>query len=341
MVAPAGDMAVRVARPNDAEAVCALADAFGAGLTNLPADRQVLAERFEASMALLEAPRAGVQTPLSLVLEVDGRIAGIGAVFPAIGVSWPFYSYKINRLSQTSRQVGRSVAYRILTLTNDLDGAAEMACLLVDPTLRGGGAGRLMARSRYLFMAAHRALFGDQVIAEIRGWHDAAGASPVWEAIGRRFYDMSFEEADRISGASGGQFIADLGPRYPIYANLLPEAAQAALGRPHENSAPAYRLLIEEGFRYDGYVDIFDGGPTVTAHIDELKAVRDARRRRVSDVRSLDEATPEHLVCAGRGAEFRAARGALRAEGQGAILSPALAKALRVGPAEEICHVRF
>jgi arginine N-succinyltransferase len=334
-------MAVRVARPEDAEAVCGLARAFGTGLTNLPADRDILADRFAAGLALLAAPQAGVQTPLSLVLEADGRIAGTGAVFPAIGVAWPFYSYKINRLSQTSRQVGRSVAYQILTLTNDLDGAAEVACLLVDPRLRGRGAGRLMARSRYLFIGAHRALFGERVIAEVRGWHDAAGASPVWEAIGRRFYDMSFEDADRISGTSGGQFIADLGPRHPIYTNLLPEAAQAALGQPHAHSAPAYRLLLEEGFRYDGYVDIFDGGPTVAAHIDELRGLREARRRRVADIRPLDEAAPEHLVCAGRGADFRAARGALRAEGQGALLSPALARALGVGAAEEICHVRF
>jgi arginine N-succinyltransferase len=334
------ELVVRVARSDDVEAIGRLAAAHGGGMTNLTSDRVVLGERVEASLAALAEPRQTRSEPLKLVLEADGRVAGTAILFPHIGLRWPFYSYKINRLSQTSRQVDRSVAYQILTLTNDLDGAAEVAGLLVDPALRGRGAGRLIARSRYLFMAAHRELFGERVIAELRGWLDGAGVSPVWEAIGRRFYHMSFEEADRMSGA-GGQFIADLGPRHPIYVNLLSDEAQAALGRPHAQSRPAFDLLIEEGFRFDGYVDIFDGGPTVTAEIDALKGVRDSRVSLVTEIGEPLGPVAIHLVAAGEGVAFRATSGAMVADGDAAMISPALAKTLGVVTGESIRHVAF
>ena len=36
-------------------------------------------------------------------------------------------------------------------------------------------------------------------------------------------------------------------------------------------------MLEQEGFRYDGYVDIFDAGPTVEAFRDNIDAVRRSR----------------------------------------------------------------
>src|SRR3546814_4864872 len=82
-------------------------------------------------------------------------------------------------------------------------------------------------------LAGHRDWFPDRVMAELRGHQSADGTSPVWEALGRPFYRMDFDEADRFGGRYGNQFIAELGPHFPLYADLLPPAARAALGRPH------------------------------------------------------------------------------------------------------------
>src|SRR3546814_8828873 len=68
---------------------------------------------------------------------------------------------------------------------------------------------------------------------------------------------MDFDEADRFGGRYGNQFIAELGPHFPLYADLLPPAARAALGRPHAQSRPAYDMLLAEGFRDEGYIDVF------------------------------------------------------------------------------------
>jgi arginine N-succinyltransferase len=173
----------------------------------------------------------------------------------------------------------------------------------------------------------------DGVIAELRGWQDADGRSPVWEAIGRQFYEMEFQEADRTGALTGNQFIADLGPRYPLYMSLLPDDAQAALGRPHDDGRPALEMLIAEGFHAGDYVDIFDGGPTVVADIDAVETVREARQ-----VVTTGEGTggSRSLVAVGSGSEFRVARGDVAADGR---VDPALAYALRLQVGENMLVV--
>jgi arginine N-succinyltransferase len=99
----------------------------------------------------------------------------------------------------------------------------------------------------------------------------------------------------------GNQFIADLMPRYPIYTSMLPAAAREVIGRPHEKSLPAYRLLMGEDFLDDGYCDIFDAGPTVHARTDHIATIRDCA--------VVDETTPirtsKGLIATGRLGDFR------------------------------------
>jgi arginine N-succinyltransferase len=334
---------VRTARPDDVDGLYRLALGAGAGLTNLPADRDALAERLDASMRELAAPAGqGAGRPMMLVLEADGEVSGTAMVVSHVGAEWPFYSYKMSRISSTSRDLGRTVSTFVLNLVNDFEGHAEVGGLYLDPRLRGTAAGRMIARSRYLFIAEHRDWFGDYVVAELRGVQDATGKSPFWEAVGRQFYQMEFEEADGLNSRLGNQFIADLGPRYPIYVNLLPEAARNVLGQPHMDGRRAYELLLQEGFRDDDYLDIFDAGPTIEARIDELVAVRDSRTVPLVRVDgAVDADGLECLVSAGRGADFRATRGRVSAAGEAARIGSALAHCLRVQPGDVIRHVAF
>ena len=322
----ASDIAIlRTANEADIDGVMDLAIAGGSGLTNLPPDRDKLASRINASeraVADIGAREAGAA--IMLVVECGSRIVAVSGIFARVGAEWPFYSYRLTRQATRSPAVDRQKAQTLLNLVNDFDGEAEVGMLFVDPAMRGGALGALAARGRYLFIAAHRDWFGRRVIAELRGWQDDDGHSPVWEAIGRHFYDMDFQEADRTGALTGNQFIADLGPRYPLYLSLLPAAAQAALGRPHDDGRPAFDMLIKEGFHAGDYVDIFDGGPTVVADIDAVRTVRDARQVAMAGVA---EGGVRSLVAAGTGADFRVARGEVDADGR---IDPALAGALRL-----------
>lgn len=335
------DYRVRPARADDLDALYRLALQAGGGLTNLPADRDALAQRLERS-AQSFAPEGHPCALYLLMLEALDPLQAVGTatVFPRIGVEWPFYSYRRIRLSQTSVGLGKTTRSEVLHLVNDFDGCAEVGGLFVDPAWRGGRAGRLLARSRYLFMAQMRERFADTVVADLRGYQDDAGRSPFWEGLGRHFFDMPFEEADRFNSLTGNQFIADLMPKHPVYIQLLPPEAQGVIGRPHPAGEPAHRLLLEEGFRDDGYVDIFDAGPTLHAGIDTLKAVRDSRLAPVAAIADDAEA-PLALACAGQGSAFRAAGGRLRPGPEGPTLSRALAAALGVIEGDEVRHVAF
>lgn len=342
-------LVVRPARLDDVEGLFRLAEAAGSGMTNLQADRALLADRLAASEAALrsQAAREGGAAIFFVVERCDsdgdavGPLVGTASIFPRIGVEWPFYSYRRTRQAQTHKALGKTVAHEMLILANDFDGGAEVGGLFVDPAARGSAAGRLTARSRYLFIAEHRDWFARQVISDLRGYQDATGASPFWDALGRVFYDMDFAQADRMNAVVGNQFIADLSPKHPIYARLLPRAARDALGRPHDQGRRALEMLLEEGFHDEGYVDIFDGGPTLCARIDDLRAVRDGRRVQVAQVESgLGPA--DQLISAGAGADFRAARGALVVDANNAAqLETGLARALRVGPGDYVRHVAF
>ena len=329
-----GTAVLRTAKSADVDGVMALARAGGSGLTNLPPDRGLLANRIEASeRAVADAAAREAGAAIMLVVEHADRIVAVSGIFPRVGAEWPFYSYRLTRQANRSPAVGRLKAQTLLNIVNDFDGEAEVGMLFVDPAMRGSALGALAARGRYLFMAAHRDWFGRRVMAELRGWQDAEGRSPVWEAIGRHFYDMDFHEADRTGALTGNQFIADLGPRYPLYLSLLPPSAQAALGRPHDDGRPAFEMLIAEGFHAGDYVDIFDGGPTVVADIDAIRTVRDAREMTMT---GEADSGGRSLVAVGRGPDFRVARG--RVDGDGRT-EPALAVALRLQPGDPMLVV--
>ena len=148
---------VRPARVDDLGALYEFAMMAGGGLTNLPQNRDALGVRLARSAAgfasVVEAPHDEMYM---FVLEQTGtgRIGGTVVLFSRIGVDWPFYSYKLAQVSQHSRELGKTFSMQLLNLVTDHDGASEVGGLFLHPDLRAGGLGRLLARSRYLFIAS-------------------------------------------------------------------------------------------------------------------------------------------------------------------------------------------
>jgi arginine N-succinyltransferase len=330
---------VRAARPSDLDAILELAKLTGGGFTNLPPDRQSLARRLEwsaNSFARAEDKPLGELYLLLLEQVATGRIGGTAMIFSRVGAEMPFYSFKLCTLTQTSKELGRTFRTQFLSLTSDFDGASEVGGLFLHPDLRASGLGRLLARSRYLFIAQHRARFGSHVLAELRGVMDKEGNSPFWDALGRQFFGLTFPQADEFNAINGNQFIADLMPRHPIYTALLPEAARAAIGQPHASGRAALAMLQAEGFAFDNYVDIFDGGPTVSARIDDLKTVRLTAE---GEITALDDDldTAPSLVATGKLMDFQAFSAPLGDAGR--TLPAAIAHPLGITPGMRIRHV--
>ncbi len=336
---------VRPALVSDIEGFAALAALTGGGFTNLPNDRGSLLQRLERSEASFAADISEPDDEnyiLVLAHGPTGRIGGTACLFSRVGIGWPFYSYKVATLSMHSRELGRTFRNGVLHLVNDFDGASEVGGLFLHPELRTGGLGRLLARSRYLFIARHRARFGDRVFAELRGWLRPDGSSPFWDGLAGRFFGMSFQEADAFNAIKGNQFIADLMPKYPVYVSLLSDEARAAIGAPHDAGRAAYNMLLAEGFAYNGYVDIFDGGPTVDAKVAHIRSIREARNARVMGTADDGEAGATRLVAGGTLAGFTAAALPLRQADDGVLLP--VTASFAPGPftsGEEILHAPF
>jgi arginine N-succinyltransferase len=98
------------------------------------------------------------------------------------------------------------------------------------------------------------------------------------------------------------------------------------------------RMLELEGFRHDGYVDIFDGGPTMVAQTDQVASVQNCDRARVS---SLTATEGERAILAtGRLGTFRACFGARMLDGEGGIaIDSASADLLDVSKGDEVWSV--
>ncbi|RST30396.1 arginine N-succinyltransferase [Sphingomonas ginkgonis] len=327
---------VRPARPADFAAIYEMAKLTGGGFTNLPADKGVLVEkiaRSEESFASAEEQQRG--DLYLFVLEDPERrlIRGTCQVFGAVGTDRPFYSYRISTLTQHSQELGKTFRNQTLNLTTDLEGCSEVGGLFLHPGERAGGWGALLARSRYLFIAAHRQRFGSCVLAELRGVMDQGGHSPFWDALAGRFFGMTFPEADAFNAVNGTQFIADLMPKTPVYVAMLPDTAQAVMGQPHPTGRAALRMLQEENFKFDCYIDIFDGGPTVTASVDDIQTIRARREFKLAEV--AEDGSHKMIVSAGRLTDFAATFGHVRIIDEGsAALDARAVKLLGIEPGQ-------
>ena len=331
---------IRAARDEDLQPLYEMAKLTGGGFTNLPADRTALETKLARSHDAFARTDDGLCDDLFvLVLEnvATGEVRGTCQIFTQVGQRYPFYSYRIGTLTQHSAELGRTFRADMLSLTTDLEGCSEVGGLFLHPGERAGGLGMLLARSRYLFIARHRARFADRILAELRGIIDEAGGSPFWDGLAGRFFGMNFQDADQFNAVRGHQFIADLFPKHPIYIAMLSEHARATIGLPHPSGRAAMRMLENEGFAFENYVDIFDGGPTMTAKTDNVRTIREARATTVAAIDN--DGGDAALIATGHLADFRCAYGRLRECGQGVAIDRTCATALAVCEDAEISHV--
>lgn len=332
---------VRPARNEDFQAIYEMAKLTGGGFTNLPADKGTLVAKLARSDDAFSREEGDPEGDLFVfVLEnvETGQIRGTCQVFSRVGIHEPFYSYRISTLTQTSPELGRTFRAEMLTLCTDFEGCSEVGGLFLHPNERAGGLGVLLARSRYLFIKLHRQRFAGKVLAELRGVIDERGGSPFWDAIAGRFFGMTFQEADSFNGAHGTRFIADLMPKTPIYTAMLPENARAVMGVPHPSGRAAMKMLEDEGFGCQGYVDIFDGGPTMSVETDRIRTVRESREMILAETQS--EGGNRMMIASGRLRDFAAGYGRVDCRADGSVaMEPQAADALGIEPGAEFLAI--
>ncbi|MBL4596921.1 MAG: arginine N-succinyltransferase [Robiginitomaculum sp.] len=323
---------VRPIQASDKDDFFELAELSGLGFTSLPNDPELLQSRIHFSEeSFAKAIEEPGEEGYLLVLEdmTSGKVAGTSAVKVGIGISRPFFSYKLFSISQVSPSTKGRFDMELMILVNEYAGATEVGTLFVRPEFRGGGRGSLIARARYLLMATELKRFSRNVLSELRGVFHEDGTCPFYEHLAKKFIHMDFAEADHLSSITDQQFILDLMPKYPIYVDLLPEEAQAVIGKTHHEGVGARRLLENEGFRYERVIDIFDGGPTMSAPIDSLLTVK---RSQTLQIKAGKAGSVRGLISNERFEKFRACAGMVAPVHEDGILvvEPQILDALEV-----------
>ncbi|VXA55559.1 arginine/ornithine succinyltransferase AII subunit [Acinetobacter proteolyticus] len=295
-------MIVRHAAHRDLDDIYRLAQRAGEsgiGLTSLPQNKDILAERITRTTRTLDGLSEKCEASYLFVLEDTSihKIVGVSAIEVAVGLNEPFYNFRVAKQVHASKALNVYKTLDTLFLSNDHTGCSELCTLFLDPEYRKNQNGKFLSKVRFLFIAAFRSFFEERLIAEMRGFSDQNGQSPFWDSLGYLFFNMDFAAADYLSGVGQKAFIAELMPRFPVYVDLLSSEAREVIAEVHPQTLPAAKVLMSEGLKYQGYVDIFDAGPTLEANTAELRAVKESRLLKVKLTEQV-ESTETHFLVA-------------------------------------------
>ncbi len=336
-------IAIRPVTHADLGGLIAMLGSAGSGLTSLPAHEETIAARIERSLQTWrgELPR-GEQGYVFILEDLEsGKPVGICGIEVAVGLTDPWYNYRVGTLVHASKELNVYKALPTLFLSNDHTGSSELCSLFLDPAWRHAGNGYLLSKCRFLFMAAFPEHFSSKLVAEMRGVSSEQGQSPFWDSLGSRFFAMDFVKADYLCGTGQKAFIAELMPKHPIYTDFLSPEARAVIGEVHPQTAPARVVLEAEGFRYRHYIDIFDGGPTLECDLDQVRAIRDSRMVEVAIGQPARDSQPLCLVANENYHHFRALLVAANPRASRIVLDGATADALKCSSGDRVRLVRL
>ncbi|MFD2230639.1 arginine N-succinyltransferase [Alkalimarinus sediminis] len=326
-------MVIRPIRQSDYLALLSIAEESGHGFTSLPVNEALLKAKISRSERAFKSSNETLENDCYLFVMVDtetDEVVGTSGIESTVGLRDPFYHYHQGKVTHYSNELNVYNTVDILTLGNDYTGATEICTLFLSKKARHGTNGRLLSRFRFLFMGQNKNRFSDTVVAEMRGVSDEFGQSPFWAWLQEHFFSMPFPDAVHRVGMGQKSFIAELMPKYPIYASLLSAEAQAVIGQVHEQTKPALALLEQEGFCNRGYVDIFDAGPTVEAKLDDILTVKN--RQEYSVCIGELEGGKEYIISNLEVADYRATVATLsvNVEKSAVMLNTELASILKV-----------
>ena len=265
-------------------------------LLNLPGDKKILSEKIDRSVQSFAGALTKNKSEYLFVLEdtEEKQVIGSSLIIAKHGSEEvPHCYFKIIKKDHFSKDLGIGFIHQVLRFQLDSDGPTEIGGLLVDKAYRRRPErlGKQISLSRFLYMGIFPEKFEDRILCELTPPLTEEGRSEFWEALGRRFTGLPYQEADMLS-QSHKEFIESLFPEDDIYLCLLDAKARLVLGRVGEATKPAQHLLESIGFSYLDEVDPFDGGPHFGAKTQEVAPIKFGKRKMLSDRKDAQYTTP-------------------------------------------------
>jgi len=250
---------------------------------NLPDDREVLKEKIFTSVNSFNGNLEDkFKREYIFVIEdtKEKKVIGTSMIIARHGSpDCPHMYLELNEIQKYSETIHAGFIHKVLRLKFDSDGPSEIGGLVMDPSYRGhaGKLGRQLSFARFLFIKMRRRWFKDRILSELMPPLDESGESVLWENLGRKFTNLSYQDADLLS-RKNKEFITSLFPKGDIYTVLLPGEARDAIGRVGKATEPVKHMLEKIGFQWKGHIDPFDGGPHYWAETDKISIVHDTRK---------------------------------------------------------------
>jgi arginine N-succinyltransferase len=270
---------IRQSYREDVDQVLAVAEHLDT--VNLPANRahiEAILDRSEKSFAG-DVPVADREFLFVLEDLSKQRVIGTSMIYAQHGTRRaPHIFFRVENDERYSVTLDKHFVHRTLRIGYNYDGPTEIGGLIVLPEYRrnADGLGKALSYVRFLFIRMHRPLFRPHVLSELLPPLEANGTSKLWEAVGRKFTGLSYQEADLLS-KDNKEFIHALFPDDPIHTELLPDDVQQVIGQVGPETRAVEGMLRRIGFDYAGQIDPFDGGPHFTAKTDDITVVKGAR----------------------------------------------------------------
>jgi len=279
---------------------------------NLPNDEAALEELLDISSKSFggKVRELSERTYLFVLEDVkSGRLVGTSQIIAQHGTrEAPHVYLDVYEREHYSAMIDRHFKHQVLQIGYNYEGPTEIGGLVVDPAYRGQDKpGKQLSFIRFLFIAMHKKLFRDRVLAELLPPLLPDGRSQLWEHFGRKFTGLDYQEADKLS-RQNKEFIQQLWPQSDVYATLFPDKVKATIGRVGPNTEPVKNMLEKIGFKYAERIDPFDGGPHFEANVADISVVQRYRKAKLAEA-PLDRHTDEWLVCL----EKASGKGRLRA----------------------------
>lgn len=334
---------IRPVLMKDLDAVYQLACDAGYGMTNLPANKPLLAEKIEKSVASF---KKSTNTPgdeiYFFVMETleEHQIVGCAGIIALVGANGPFYQYKVSNEILCSDTLALCSEHPVLYLVNDYQNLSEIGMLFLSKEHRHHLEGELLSRFRLLFIAENQQKFTKKIFASMRGVIDEKGNSPFWSNVGEKFINMSFLEVNQLIVKGQSSYLTELLPKIPLEVAVLAESAQHVIAKPHHDTQHAVELLKKEGFEYRQYIDTFDGGLYLELDVAHSYAVEHSRKGKVSGI--VPQVTAERYLIAKFEPEFRAVMGSLLISADDTlVIDTAMAKALELQEGDTVRYMKI
>ncbi|MCC6906571.1 MAG: arginine N-succinyltransferase [Phycisphaerales bacterium] len=290
---------IRQARPDDASILLKLARMVH--FINLPADPEIIADKIRRSQLSFEGSITDLTRAIYMfAIEDDttGNLLGTSQIIPQIGTpEAPNTYFQVRSRTMYADDLQQGMTHTTLQLGSVTDGPTEVGGLILAPSYRGHPAklGKTLSLIRFHYMGLHPERFRDELLAEMMARLTPEGTNAFWEHLGRRFINLTYTEADRLSTRSKG-FILKLMPHEEIYVTILPPEARMLIGKVGKDTEPAKAMLERMGFKYEDHIDPFDGGPHLHAKTADVSVVRDTKRLKLGKACTKAQAKGEALV---------------------------------------------